>query len=473
MTSAVSIVAAVREAIRADHLFDGCRCLVVGVSGGADSVALAHILHALSARGGPRLAIAHLHHGIRGASADRDAVFVRRLAERLGVGCIVGRADVPALAKARGVSIEMGARSARHEFFRHAAAESGADRVALAHTADDQAETVLLRLCRGAGSTGLSAMAPDVTIGGLRVIRPLLGVSRVAIEAYLRARGERWRTDPTNRSDTHLRNRIRRRVIPVLERELNPSVRDALCTAAVLLGDDDSVLAGLARRALRRLESGDHGLDTVRLRSLPVALQRRSIRDWILSRGVPADSAGFSAVERIRALAAGAGAAATLGRGWVVVRVGGAVRLESAARRRGKSWDPVALSLPGRTEIREAGLVVHVARSRGFRRVREAGPGAWPTTAWLDAGRVAGRPLTVRPWRAGDRYRPLGAPGVAKIHNILVDRKVPRRLRAGLPVVECGGEVVWFPGHRVAEGWHVPSRAAPSLRLVAEGAVAH
>jgi tRNA(Ile)-lysidine synthase len=473
MTSTASILSAVRHAIRSDHLLDGCRCLLLGVSGGADSVAMVHLLRAIVPAHGPRLVIAHLHHGIRGASADRDAAFVRRLAARLGLGCVVGRADVPALARVGSDSLEMAARAARHEFFRRVAAEAGADRVALAHTADDQAETVLLRLCRGAGSTGLSAMAPDATIGGLRVIRPLLGVSRARIEAHLRGLGERWRTDPTNRSDAHLRNRVRRRVIPVLERALNPSVRDALCTAARLLGDDDAVLDGLARRAVRRLGTGGDGLDAARLCALPVAVQRRAIRDWVLSLGAPADAAGFAAVERVRDLAVGAGRVATLGCGWTASREGGELRLGRPGRGRTKPWHAVVLCLPGRTEIRAAGLAVLAARSRGYRRVREPGPGAWPTTAWLDAGRVAGRPLTVRPWRAGDRYHPLGAPGAAKIHDILVNMKVPRSLRAGLPVVECGGEIAWFPGHRVAEGWHVRSRTSPSVRIAMEGAVAH
>ncbi|MBM4154715.1 MAG: tRNA lysidine(34) synthetase TilS [Lentisphaerae bacterium] len=402
---------AVRRAIREGGLLDGCRCLLLGVSGGADSVAMAHLVRAIVPARGPRLVIAHLHHGIRGASADRDAAFVRRLAERLGVRCVVGHADVPALARARRESIEMAARAARHGFFRRVAEEAGADRVALAHTADDQAETVLLRLCRGAGSTGLSAMLSDATIGGLRVVRPLLGVSRAAIEAHLRGLGERWRTDPTNRSDAHLRNRVRRRVIPVLERELNPSVRDALCTAARLLGDDDAVLEGLARRALRRPGSGAGGLDAARLCALPVAIQRRAVREWILSRGAPADAAGFAAVGRVRDLAAGAGASATLGRGWTAIREGGEVRLERARRGGAEPWMPVDLRVPGRTEIRAAGLVFAVTRGRGFRRVREPGPGAGATTAWLDAGRVAGRPLTARPWRAGDRYRPARGAG--------------------------------------------------------------
>jgi tRNA(Ile)-lysidine synthase len=473
VTSTASIVAAVRRAIRADRLLDGCPCLLLGVSGGADSVAMTHILRGLALRSGPRIVIAHLHHGIRGPAADRDANFVRTLAADLGIDYVEARVDVPAAARAGGLSIEMAARTARHVFFRGAAERCGADRVALAHTADDQAETVVLRLCRGAGSTGLSAMLPDTRIGGLRIVRPLLRSGRDDIEAYLRENGIRWRTDASNRDLRHLRNRVRRCVLPVLERELNPSAREALRTSAEILGAEDEWLGLAAARSLARVRRGSQ-LDAAGLGRLPTALQRRVVQAWLRGRGAPECAMSFAATERIRAMAAGApaSASATLGSGWRAVKRYG--RLQALAPAvAAPAWAARPLRVPGETKIPETGRVFVVRRDRGFRRLVEPGPGAGDTVAWLDAKRVGDAVLSVRSWTAGDRYRPLGAKGTAKIHDILVDAKVDRDLRPGLPVVECGGVIVWFPGHRIADGWEVCGPGAPSLRIEFRGEGSH
>ncbi len=473
MKRTASLATSVRRALREGGLLDGCRCLLLGVSGGADSVAMAHLLRTIVPARGPRLVIAHLHHGIRGATADRDAAFVLRLAADLGLDAVSGRADVPAFARARGESLEMAARVARHEFFRRAAADAGADRVMLAHTADDQAETVLLRLCRGAGSTGLSAMKPDTRIGGLRIVRPMLCVGRGAVEAYLRSHGIRWRTDPTNADDRHLRNRVRRRVLPMLERELNPSVREALRTAAGLLGAEDEWMESAARKAFARLAADDGSLDARRLVRLPVALQRRVVLLWVRAAGLPVATTGLAAVERVRSLAAGAGALAPLGAGWTATVSGGRLFTGRRIRKPGGTWSPVTLAVPGATDVPGAGLRVVAMCAAGYECRPEPGPGAGPTVAWLDAERLGSRRLTIRPWRPGDGYRPLGSPGTAKIHDILVDRKVPRERRAGLPVVVCGRAIVWLPGHRVAEGWQVCGRGLRSLQITIRKADAH
>lgn len=457
----------VRRAVAERKLFDGAACVVMGISGGADSMAMAHALAQIAARKGPRLVIAHLHHGIRGASADRDAAFVVRLADRLGVECIVERADVPALARRLCVSIEMAAREARHAMFRRALAATGADRVALAHTADDQAETVLLCLCRGSGSAGLSAMAPDTTIDGLRIVRPMLDMPREAIEAYLRSNRIAWRTDPSNRDPCHVRNRIRRRVLPMLAKELNPSIRDILRTTADILGAEDEWMDGAARRAFARARHSGGMLDAMKLASLPPALGRRVVREWLRAGGVPEDGIRFAAVERIIKLARAGAGRASLGSGREARIEDG--RLSVAASRlksNSAPWPATVLVVPGMTEISATGLKVSVKFSRGYEVRREPGPGRRPTVAWLAASKLKrGMNLTIRPWRAGDRYRPMGAPGTAKIHDILIDARVPREQRAGLPVVEYDGEIVWFPGHRVAHAWRVPSPSARSLRI--------
>jgi len=223
--------------------------VVAAVSGGSDSVALAFVLSDLAARGDIVFAaVAHLHHHIRGAEADADAAFVRALAERLGVAAIVADADVPAEASEHGVSIEVAGRHARRKFFLEALASIKGDRVAVAHTRDDQAETVIMRLVRGAGSTGLAAMTPRRE----HVIRPLLDVMRSELQEFLRAIGESWREDSTNLDRAIPRNRIRHAVMPEL-RAINAQADAALARAAELLRGDDEFLEKLANAAFVRI----------------------------------------------------------------------------------------------------------------------------------------------------------------------------------------------------------------------------
>ncbi|HEX6164701.1 MAG TPA: tRNA lysidine(34) synthetase TilS, partial [Vicinamibacterales bacterium] len=223
--------------------------VVAAVSGGSDSVALAFLLRELAARDQLIFAgIAHLNHHVRGEDAAGDAAFCRSLADRLGVAAVIGDADVPADAKAHQVSIEVAGRHARQRFFQEAMASVKADRVAVAHTRDDQAETVILRLARGAGSSGLAAMTPRRD----HVIRPLLDTPRAELEDFLRARQEPWRQDATNLDRSIPRNRVRHAVMPEL-RAINAQADAALARAAELLRGDDEFLEKLANAAFVRI----------------------------------------------------------------------------------------------------------------------------------------------------------------------------------------------------------------------------
>lgn len=172
--------------------------LLVAVSGGADSVALLHILQSLAKRKRWRLTVAHLEHGIRGKSSRADAAFVQSLARHFKIPCVVGHAKVPDLAQKEGVSLEMAARQARYAFLVRTARRVGAGLIATAHTADDQVETMLMKFLRGAGRGGLSGIAPESVVSGIPVVRPLLAVPRAEIERFLRAHQFAWREDETN-----------------------------------------------------------------------------------------------------------------------------------------------------------------------------------------------------------------------------------------------------------------------------------
>ncbi len=281
---------ALDEALRA---ISPRRRWLVGVSGGRDSVAL---LHLLVERGYRKLTVVHLDHGLRGRAARADAQFVARLATKLKLECVIERADVAALAKARGISVETAARDARREFFRGAAKRARAAGIILAHHADDQVETFLFNLLRGAGPAGLAAMRPASALGSLKVFRPLLGVWRREIDAWLKEHRIRWREDATNESDAHTRNRVRRQILPLMAKSLGREVKPALWRAAELLGAEEDWIESLMRPAISSLEAE---LEVRSLRDEPVAKQRRMLKAWLELGGVRAD---FAEIELVRSL---------------------------------------------------------------------------------------------------------------------------------------------------------------------------
>ncbi len=210
-----------------------CETIIVGVSGGPDSVALLHVLHRFASEKKLAVApvVAHLHHGLREAGADTDQVFVENLAERLGLPCEVGRADTRAEAETQGVGIEEAARNARRAFLADVAQRRGAKKVALAHHASDRVETVLFHILRGTGIEGLATLRPRAPLmpeEGIEIVRPLIDVSRTQVLAFLEATGRDWREDETNTSHAYTRNRLRHELLPLLRQDFNPKADDAL-----------------------------------------------------------------------------------------------------------------------------------------------------------------------------------------------------------------------------------------------------
>jgi tRNA(Ile)-lysidine synthase len=250
--------------------------VILGVSGGADSVGLLYILHFLSGQLGFQLAAAHLHHGTRAEASDADRAFVQQLCWSLGIPCFTREVDVPARAVMSRQSIEMEARTARHEFFSELVQSTQADAVVLAHTAGDQAETFLLKLARGAGLRGLSGMNWSQELEGFRVVRPMLGVNRSEIEGFLGRHGLNWREDASNSDLRFRRNCVRREVLPFLEEKLNPNMRQTLLRTMDLLREEDAWISEVAATCLKRVssEAGDQ-LFGERLATEPAAARRR------------------------------------------------------------------------------------------------------------------------------------------------------------------------------------------------------
>ncbi len=439
--------------------------LLVAVSGGADSMALLYALVSVQRTQRIRLTVAHLHHGIRARAADRDAAFVRRAADALGLPFVSARVDVPARAAATGESIEMAARAARYEFFRAVAREVDAYAVVTAHTADDQAETLLLRLLRGSGLQGLGGIAPVTTIGGVRLVRPLLGISRTEIELFLRARKIEWREDATNRDAAYLRNRVRHTLLPLLEKEFQPAIRRLLCRTAEVLREDQNVIAPLVQRATARAKRAGGGLSVPALKKLKPALRHRVVLDWLRENGVPEARIGFDVVSRLDALLA-RGGSLNLVKG-LTLRADATALSVSIPKKSAAQKSQRAVALGTTAEIEWGSLRITASPWRGIIRPRAARVGVFPCEASVRLPKKGER-LAIRAWRAGDRIAPVGMAGSVKLQDLFVDQKVPQVERANIPVVVCGARVVWVPGYRVARTWAVSGENSRSVRVRVE-----
>lgn len=278
--------------------------ILVGVSGGADSVALLRSLHEVSESRHLQLHAAHLNHGLRAHAADEDAVWTSDLCGRLGVPCTVEQIDVPRRASADGLNLEEAARIARYEFFERTARALGCAHVAVAHTADDRVETVLHNLLRGTGLAGLCSLRPSRPLAeGLTLVRPLLGTSRREIESWLLEIGQDFRTDATNFDESRTRNRIRRVLLPSLERDFGPQVRDSLLRLSDQADDVQTAIEQLANQLLDSCLEDDSSeicrLNASRLTDQPRHLVRETFVALWKRKGWPRQAMGFEDWERI------------------------------------------------------------------------------------------------------------------------------------------------------------------------------
>ena len=408
-------------------------CVVLGLSGGSDSVALLDVLVRLGRHRGFSVVAAHLDHALRPDSAE-DAAFCRQLCATLAVPLRTSRADVAARRQAEGGGLEDAARRERHAFLRRVMDEEGAAWIALAHTRDDQAETVLLRLVRGAGGLGLSAMRPRA--GDL--LRPMLARSRRDVLDHLAARSLPWREDPSNADLSIARNRVRRELIPYLERHFNPAVREALARSAALLADDADVLASVEATALT-LEG---------LRSAPRAVARLTVRRALQGAG-GLRGVGLKHVDAILDLAATeapSGRRVALPGGREAVFNFDEVRI--APRRVTTPPFSLPLTVPGAVALPDGRrLVARAAR----------GPAAADVVAVPDA------PLEIRTRRPGDRVRASGRD--LSLKRFLMDHRVPAQERGALPLLAAGHRVLWVPGQRL-DGADTPERRFVRLELL-------
>jgi tRNA(Ile)-lysidine synthase len=423
--------------------------VLVALSGGPDSVGLLHLLRILAARGELTVAAAaHLNHGLREA-ADEDERFCREVASELGVPLCVERADVRALARGWRTSIEDAGRRARYAFLERAAVEVGAGIIATGHTLDDQAETFLLQLIRGAGPRGLSSIAPVVGL----VRRPLLEVRRAEIRAWLAAERIRFRDDESNRDVTFTRNRVRHVLLPLLESEFSPGIVEVLGREAAIAREDEAYLQSVAIELSRSIVLGNEDvveIDASALRSLHPALASRVAR-IALARLGSGRYIGYDHVEGLLALAGQPEASAVSLPGQQARRLADRLVLSRNGPRGFANSFRVPLSIPGEVLLEAQGWAVSAELGSSLAGLRSSG-----LEVALRAEDVS-LPLTVRSRCPGDRLRPAGMRGRRKkLQDLFVDRKIARHERDAVPlVVDREDRILWVVGHAVAEDFRV------------------
>jgi tRNA(Ile)-lysidine synthase len=448
--------------------------VLVGVSGGGDSVALLYILQALAGRFHLRLAIAHLDHGLRGAAARRDALFVAQLGAQLGLPVHRQEADIRRVAREGKLSLEEAGRLERLRFFRSLAADEGFTGVALGHHADDNAELVLMRLLRGSGSLGLAGMAPQRPLmdQGPLLIRPLIERRRWEVRAFLRRCGLVHTDDASNRDPRFLRNRIRHHLLPILRADYQPSVEDVLLRQAELFRAEEDWLQGVAAAELERIrlreEAAGLDLDAVALQACPEALQRRILREALRRLKGDLRRVSFQHIEALRAMLfqAAPSARVALPDGLQARCSGGALCLERGSSGRVQTETAAfryLLPAPGAYAIPEAGAHMSLAAlPDGHASAREP---AGQHEAFFDMDKLS-FPLVVRNFQAGDRFQPLGVNGTQKLKKYFIDHKVARAERYRCPLLVSNQQIVWVVGHRTSEAAKVDPGTRRVLRAV-------
>ena len=460
----MDLAARVRATIEKFQMIREGDTVLVGVSGGPDSVALLHVLWTLREDLRAGLHVVHLNHLLRGEEARADALFVRELAEKLGLPCTVEDCDVRTLARRTGLSLQEAAREARFAFFERERERVGASKVALGHHADDQAETILFNFLRGSGVSGLAGIPP---VRGA-YIRPFFEVRRREIEEYCRVNSLAARLDRSNLKPVYTRNRIRLHLLPFLEKEYNPCLVDALTRLGNICREEDAYLDGVSREILEKVAScGEEGEIVFPVQSLlaqPISLQRRIFRlAWKKVTG-QARELPFHHIERLLALLSKRDAVLTLPWGVRAFKEGSLVKLSKNAERE-KEIPPYRylLNIPGLTFLPETGLkikaeIMPAESAPSFRNLtlREA---------LLDYGLLR-RPLWVRRRKEGDVFSPLGQNGKVKLKKFFIDQKVPAEKRNSFPVVVTGEEeIVWVGGLRIADPWKVTEKTTECLYL--------
>ncbi len=441
----LKVLSSIRKTIQTHQLLSQGETVLVGVSGGADSVCLLHALNVLKEELKIKLAAAHFHHGIRGKDADNDAAFVKKLCKSWKIPCYQTKEDVPALAKEMEVSEETAGRIARYRFFRELCEKKGFTKIATAHHRDDQAETVLMRILRGSGIDGLSGIRYLRHDG---VIRPLLDVERAEIEGYCKENNLVYCEDATNQEDAYTRNRIRHHLLPMLKEEFNPNIVTALANLAQNMAEDGDFINGYAQRLYRRIQNPAPGhkptlldmetllwvQDSIRNRLLIAAAQEEMGKDYRLERCHLNSIQGLLEKETGASISLPQGLTVAVRYGWLAFEMAEEPEVEQTVYEQPEFGRQYEICQKAVTLT----LLEKVKKSKKHRLV-------------LDYDKIAHLPLQLRTRRNGDRIAVYQDGREKKLKDFLIDAKIPAKERDSIPLLCSGSQVLAVIGHRVAE----------------------
>ena len=433
----------------------------IAVSGGGDSVVLFHLLLELRDSWKLKLGILHVNHKLRGKASDQDEAFVKKLAHRFKVPCYVTQVDVEGKAKKERVSLEEGARNARYQFFEKTARTKGAQKIVLAHTMDDQAETVLMRLITGTGLQGLQAIRPKRKLNGAYLVRPLIEISRSDIRKFAEENSIRFREDRSNQSRQFLRNRIRLELIPFIEKRFNPQVKRALARLPHLLDVDLAFLdesAGISYQRLAREKAGEILFPKKPFLKLSPAIQFRLInRALRILAKAELDFDHWN--DFVGLLSRESHFHLQLPRGFFAHVSPTEIRI----KRSQKPFSSFSYSLPANRSLYiseiDATLSCQPLRQRP-RIIRKQDP----SFDVFDAAKLS-FPLAVRNRKPGDRFQPLGQSKFLKLKKLLINRRIPQEERDRLPLVFSNGTIAWVGGVGMAEPFKAVSKTRQFVRL--------
>ena len=465
------------------RMLSPCDRVVVGVSGGPDSMALLEALRSLREKYALTLFVAHVNHGLRGTRADEEEAFVRRAGEGMGLICECLKLDIRAICRKGKKSVEEAGREERLRFFEEVRRRHGAGKIALGHHRRDQAETVLMNLLRGSGAEGLKGMLP--VREGL-YIRPLIELSKDEIVGFLRSKGLPFMIDDSNVETRYLRNRIRQRLLPELKEGYNPRIEENLCRTAEIMRLDDDYLQGEVRRICddRRIVRSDSADPEIRI-SIPEwlclheALQNRLIKSLLLKCAKAHRGVGHIHVQAVRDFMASQHASGFLhlplhleirreydqiviGRRRRARRSACAESDESTLTDPAENGGPPVsfdVPVPGVTDVPGSPFRLRFSFAEG-----PAVRFDCRQTVFMDYDRIA-LPLTLRFPRPGDRIRPLGMDGTKKLKNEFIDRKIPLRMRKRTPLIADAHSVLWVVGFVLSERVKITDRVKKILKI--------
>jgi len=454
---APGFVKAVEKTILTHRMLQAGDAVLVGVSGGADSVALLDLISTLAPVFSLKLGVAHLNHGLRREESDRDADFVAGLARSRNISAYIKKVDTETYKQSKKLSLEEAGRHLRYDFFVKTARQNGFNKIALAHHANDNAELVLMFLLRGAGPLGLSGIPPVRKLAGqaTHIIRPFIETAQSDIMAFVETRKLSYVTDKSNIDTRHMRNRIRHHLLPFLKHTYNPQIAAALNRLAAIMRAEekwkDDMTDKLFQHAVLPSPAQGAALSISRIKALDEAPQRRIIRRALQIVKGDLRRVSFGHIQTVLGMLQGA----PLVKSYdfpdgihIRCRADEIFFADSKSASAQKHTYEYPVSKPESVLIKEINKCIKfsvISRSQ-IADLRQSGQ----DIGFLDMNALV-FPLAIRNFRAGDRFKPLGMHGTQKLNKFFINQKVPRSERGDCPIVLCRGKIIWVAGHRIDE----------------------